>query len=149
MNFEGEIMIGALLGRSSHKLRLLMDKVFHKNNLDVNAEQFIFLKYLSFNDGANQQELSVFLERDKTTVARLVSRLEGKNLILKINSKEDKRVNNIYLTNYGKQLLEGATPFIDSVNEVLMNSITPQEFEVLVSAFKKISDEIDKYEEKL
>ena len=149
MNFEGEIMLGALLGRSSHKLRLLMDKVFHKNNLDINAEQFIFLKYLSFNDGANQQELSVFLERDKTTVARLVSRIEGKNLILRINSKEDKRVNNIYLTNYGKQLLEVASPFVANINDVLMNSISPNEFKVLVSAFKKISGELDKYEEKL
>lgn len=149
MNFEGEIMIGALLGRSSHKLRLLIDKVFQKNNLDINAEQFIFLKYLSFNEGANQQEISVFLERDKTTVARLVSRLEGKNLLLRVHSKEDKRVNNVYLTNYGKQILDGAFPFVKKVNDALMNSLDAEEFEVMVRVVDKITDEIDKIEERL
>ena len=46
MILKGEIPIGRLLGMTSHKMRLLLDKVFHKNDLDLNVEQFMLLKCL-------------------------------------------------------------------------------------------------------
>lgn len=146
---EDEITIGALFGQSSHKIRLLLDKVFQKNNIDLNVEQFILLKFLECNDGANQQELSEIIDRDKTTIARLISKLENKNTLLRVNSKKDKRVNNVYITNFGKQLLSEILPYINEVDVALKSSITNEELEVLANVFKKISSEIKVLEKKL
>lgn len=146
---KGDIPIGGLIGRTSHKMRLLIDKVFHKNNIDLNFEQFMLLKCLSFNDGINQQELSEITDRNKATVARLVSKIEKKNLILRINSKEDKRVNNIYLTNMGKEMLVDIKPHVDTINDALVNSIAEDEFDKLKLILNKLTLKITEIDKKL
>jgi|LGOV01.1.fsa_nt_gb DNA-binding MarR family transcriptional regulator len=149
MDLKDEITIGALLGRTSHKMRLLLDKVFQKNKVDLNMEQFILLKFLECNDGANQQELSEILDRDKTTIARLINKMEKKSVLLRVNSKEDKRVKNIYITNLGKQVLEDILPFIKEIDKVLKSSISTEELSVLANVLGIITNEIKALEEKL
>jgi DNA-binding MarR family transcriptional regulator len=144
-----EIPIGGLLGRTSHKLSLLLDKVFHKNEIDINVEQFMLLKTLSFNDGVNQQKLSEIIGRDKTTIARLVSRIEKKNMILRVHSKEDKRVNNIYLTNLGKEILSKVEPYLLEINNSLAESISTEELDMLKEVLTKLNSQIEEMKTKL
>ena len=149
MIIKGEIPIGGLLGRTSHKMRLLLDKVFHNNELDLNVEQFMLLKCLSFNDGINQQELSKVIDRDKTTIARLISKMEKKNMVLRVNSKEDKRVNNIHLTNLGKEMLAKVEPYLSEINNSLQSSISVDEFKVLKVVLDKLNISIEEIGKKL
>ncbi len=149
MDKKQEIPIGGLLGRSSHKMRLLLDKVFHLNELDLNVEQFMLLKCMSFNDGINQQELSKIIDRDKTTIARLVSKLEKKNMIVRVSSKQDKRVNNLHLTNLGKEALSKMNPHLEEINNSLLSSITEEEFSVLKVVLEKLNSEMKKIDVKL
>ncbi len=144
-----EIPIGGLLGRTSHKVSLLLDKVFHKNEIDINVEQFMLLKTLSFNEGVNQQKLSEIIDRDKTTIARIVSRIEKKNMVLRVHSKEDKRVNNIYLTNLGKEILSKVEPYLLDINNSLVESISTEELDVLKEVLNKINNQIDEIKIKL
>lgn len=149
MEVKEEITIGALLGRTSHKMRLLHDKVFQKNNIDLNVEQFILLKFLECNDGANQQQLSGIIDRDKTTIARLISKLEKKNTLLRVNSKEDKRVNNIYITNLGKQLLSDISPTLKEIDAKIKSIISEEELNVLNDVLEKISSKVIDLEKQL
>jgi DNA-binding MarR family transcriptional regulator len=149
MQITEEISIGALLGRTSHKMRLLFDKVFHKNKIDLNVEQFVLLKFLECNDGVNQKQLSGIIDRDKTTIARLVSKLEKKNTLLRVNSKDDKRVNNIYITNFGKQLLSDISPILKEIDMEIVNTISKEEFRVLNKVLNKISDKVIDLEKQL
>ena len=149
MDKKQEIPIGGLLGRSSHKMRLLLDKVFHLNELDLNVEQFMLLKCMSFNDGINQQELSKIIDRDKTTIARLVSKLEKKNMIVRVSSKQDKRVNNLHLTHLGKEALSKMNPHLEEINNSLLSSITEEEFSVLKIVLEKLNSEMKKIDVKL
>ena len=146
---KGEIPIGGLLGRTSHKMRLLLDKVFIKNELDLNVEQFMLLKCLSINDGINQQELSNTIDRDKTTIARLVSKMEKKNMVLRVHSKNDKRVNNIYITNLGKEMLGEIEPHLTEINNSMLSSISNDEFDVLKIVLDKLTNHISEIENKL
>ncbi len=146
---KGEIPIGGLLGRTSHKMRLLLDKVFIKNKLDLNVEQFMLLKCLSINDGINQQELSNTIDRDKTTIARLVSKMEKKNMVLRVHSKNDKRVNNIYITNLGKEMLGEIEPHLTEINNSMLSSISNDEFDVLKIVLDKLTNHISEIENKL
>lgn len=149
MIVKGEIPIGGLLGSTSHKMRLLLYKVLQNNDVDLNVEQFMLLKCLSFNDGINQQELSKVIDRDKTTIARLISKMEKKNMVLRVNSKEDKRVNNIYLTNLGKEMLSNVEPYLSEINNSLKGSISVDEFEVLKRVLSKLNVSIEEIENKL
>jgi len=149
MTVSAEIPIGGMLGRASHKMRLLLDKVLVQNKLDLNVEQFLLLKCLSFNDGINQQELSKIIDRDKTTIARIVSKMEKKNMVLRIHSKEDKRMNNVYITNLGKDILVNVDPYLKTINDILKSSITEEEFGVLQRVLEKLVDQIEILDNKL
>jgi DNA-binding MarR family transcriptional regulator len=149
MVVRAEIPIGGMLGRASHKMRLLLDKVLAENNMDLNVEQFLLLKCLSFNDGINQQELSKIIDRDKTTIARIVSKMEKKNMVLRVQSKEDKRVNNIYLTNFGKEVLVEVEPHLEEINNSLKNSVSNEDFEIFKSVLDKLVYKIEEIENKL
>ena len=149
MPINTEIPIAGMLGRASHKMRLLLDKVFAKNNLNLNVEQFLLLKCLSFNDGTNQQELSRIIDRDKTTIARIVSKMEKKNMVLRVHSKDDKRVNNVYLTNLGKEILVNVEPHLKELNDTLKAGISSEEFEVLKGVLDKLVNQIEEIENKL
>lgn len=146
---RAEVPIGGLLGRSSHKMRLLLDKVFAINKMDLNVEQFIMLKCLSFNDGINQQELSDIIDRDKTTIARIVSKMEKKNMILRVQSKEDKRMNNVYVTNLGKEVLIEVEPHMNRINDILKDSVSAEEFEIFKVVIDKFVSQIETIDNKL
>ncbi len=137
-----ELSIVAMLGRTSHKMRLLLDRTFHKNNFDINVEQFVLLRILSKSDGINQQELSTIIERDKTTVARLLSKMEKRNLILRVSSKVDKRENHIYITNFGKEVLGELLPLIKQVQHAFVKNLSEEEIEIFFGVLSKISNEI-------
>jgi len=142
MTASKEISIVATLGRTSHKMRLMLDRYFHKTNPDINVEQFVLLNILRANDGINQQNLSRILDKDKTTIARLVSKMEKNNLLLRVHSRDDKRSNNIYITNYGKEILLELGPIIKQVQFAFVKDLSEEELEIFFRVLNKISNEI-------
>jgi DNA-binding MarR family transcriptional regulator len=146
MKVINKLPITGLLGRTSHKLRLVLDKKFHSNNIDINVEQFIVLRLLSKNNGANQQQISNIIDRDKTTITRLISRMEAKNLLLRVPCKEDKRVKNVYITNYGKQVLLSIQPLTIGVQKELEGSVSEDQLDVFYSVMDKFLEVIQSME---
>lgn len=149
MNKNQELPIGGLLGRISHKMQLILGKALIKHDISLNVEQFLVLKCLSFNDGIKQQELSNIINRDKTTITRIISKMEKKNLVLRIHSKDDKRVNNVHLTNLGKEMLITINPLINSINTRLTKSISAVEYDRLKSTINKLTMQIEEIEKTL
>jgi len=143
------IPITGLLGRISHKLHLLLDKKFHSNGIDINVEQFIVLHLLRINDGVSQQEISNIIERDKTTITRLISRMETKNLLLRVPCKADKRVKNVYITNYGKEVLLSIQPLTIGVQKELEISVTENELSIFYSVMDRFLNTINLMEKQL
>jgi DNA-binding MarR family transcriptional regulator len=131
--------IPAILTHNGHKMHLMLDKIFQSNQCDINLEQFVILLLLGKNNAYSQQEISNMLDKDKTTITRLLSKMEKKNLILRIPSRTDKRVNNTYATNYGKETLERIWPIINSVQEKLENSVDDKELKVFNTVMEKFS----------
>ncbi len=142
MTTSKELSIVAMLGHTSHKMRLMLDRSFHKKNPDINVEQFVLLNILRANDGINQQNLSRMLDKDKTTIARLVSKMEKNNLLLRVHSREDKRSNNIYITNYGKEVLLELGPIIKQIQNAFVKNLSEEEIEIFFGVLSKISNEI-------
>lgn len=142
MTTSKELSIVAILGHTSHKMRLMLDRFFHKKNPDINVEQFVLLNILRANDGMNQQSLARVLDKDKTTIARLVSKMEKNNLLLRVHSRDDKRANNIYITNYGKEVLLELGPITKQVQNAFVKKISKTELEVFYGVLSKISNEI-------
>lgn len=138
-----------LLGKTSHRLSVLIDKLIEDKGISLNKEQFVLLHHLDGKSGCSQNALAQITAKDKSTIVRVINSLEKKNLVLRVNSKEDKRVNNIYVTNYGKELLEQVYPIINSLNDELFNLLSEEETMAFISVLEKFNNKIIEIKEKL
>ncbi len=147
-NFDPDF-IGRWVGMSAHRMALFITKSMHANNFSITHEQLVILKIMSCNEGISQKELAEKLDRDKTSIARSITILEKDHKVVRINNKEDKRVNSLYLTKEGKELLDDLQPLFDNIKNEIQEGFTDEEIANAVSFLKKITMRISKLESKL
>ena len=97
-----------LCGELTHVLHRALTEAFKKNRIHVTVEQFSVLALLFYQDGINQQEISVRLNRNKTTVTRVISNMERNKMIVRVTDKNDSRGNLIFLTAKGRAIQKRA-----------------------------------------
>jgi len=103
--------------RMSHKR---VTAIFTANQYDVTVEQFGVLALLWYQEGINQQSIAIGLNRDKTTITRIIENMTKKNLIVKVPDQLDKRNKLIYLTEKGRSLQKD---MIESTGVVYMDAL--------------------------
>lgn len=93
-----------LCAEFSHKFSQVLAAEFKQNDIDITAEQFSILVVLWYRDGVSQKEISEQLNRDKTTVTRVLMNMKKNKLIRQVTDAEDNRSNLVYLTAKGKEI---------------------------------------------
>lgn len=132
------------LGKTSKMLRMFLKFNFAQHGFDLTHEQFVLIAHLYHEDGIKQKDLAFITERNKGSLARLVSTAEKKNLVARIPSTEDKRVNKIYLTKQGRDVFEKLKPVLDSCEAQVKKGLTEKEIEIMISVLEKIQNNISK-----
>lgn len=97
-----------LCGEVTHVLHRAITSAFKANRIGITVEQFSILVLLFYQNGINQQEISARLNRNKTTVTRVISNMERKKMIVRVADKSDARGKLIFLTAKGKALQQRA-----------------------------------------
>src|ERR1041385_2330799 len=97
-----------LCGELAHIFNRALTVQFRKNKIGVTVEQFSILALLFYQDGINQQEISARLNRNKTTIARVISNMERNKMITRVTDKNDSRGKLIFLTKNGRALQQRA-----------------------------------------
>ena len=115
-----------------------LQEAFDKQGLDLTKEQMVVLKTLYGQDGINQNELAGLTFRDKSSLARLLSKMESKNYIIKVQSEEDKRNNEIFITVKGAAIFERTRPIIQDIIDTMEYGIDEQHKTMMISNLKKI-----------
>ena len=93
-----------LAGQLSKKVYESVTNAFREKGFDITVEQFEILSVLWYQEGINQQYLANELDKDKTTIARIINNMVKKDLLVKVEDQEDLRNKRIYLTHKGKSL---------------------------------------------
>lgn len=144
-NFNDSII--PWVGKTGKALGCFLHWYFEQNDIDLTREQWLLLMHLSKDDGQMQNDLAIITSRDKASLARLVSNMEKKHLVVRIASKVDKRVKHVYLTNMGRDIFEKTLPLLDQVEPLLHEGITKEEIEVVIKVMKKLQNNIRNYEQ--
>jgi DNA-binding MarR family transcriptional regulator len=87
-----------ITGKASTAIARRMQKNFKQSGIDITIEQWSVLYHLWKEDGMSQQALCDATFRDKPSITRLVDNLEKLQLVKRVPSKEDRRINLICLT---------------------------------------------------
>ena len=119
--FKKSELYSFITGKASTAIARRMQKNFKANNIDITIEQWSVLYHLWKNDGQSQQDLCNATFRDKPSITRLVDNLEKLKLVKRVASKNDRRINQVFLTEQGKQLEEETMTVANTtLNEALI-----------------------------
>ena len=130
------------IGKIHYDFGFLVQKAFSENGLDLSKEQWSVLKRLKVNDGQPQNDLAFITHRDKTSMTRLVNTMESKDLVVRRSDENDRRVNRIFLTDHGKEVIEKVTPIMYNLVPAVQESLSNEEIENLIGTLKKIKAKI-------
>ena len=136
IDFENAIV--PWLGKTVKVIDYAFQELLKHNDLDLTKEQMIVLKRLHDKDGLNQNELAFLTLRNKSSLTRLLSKMERKSYILRKQSLKDKRVNNVYLTQLGKDIFLDSKPVLKEMITDIESNISKEEKEQMINILKKI-----------
>ena len=133
-----ENCIAPQLGKTAKILDYHLQEHLSSDYLDLTKEQMIVLKKLHDKDGLNQNELAFLTLRNKSSLTRLLVKMEKKNYIIRNQCECDKRINKVYLTKLGKETFKKTRPVIKKMMDSVEKNITEQEKKQFISILQKI-----------
>ena len=117
--------------------------VGHKNNIiEITIEQWSLLYHLWKKDGISQQQLCEHTFRDKPSITRLVDNLEKQKLVKRVASKDDRRINLVFLTDAAKQMEEHLMDLANqTLNEALVG-VTHGQIEIAKEVLQQVYENL-------
>ena len=123
--YDMDNAIGYLIGHTAMRIKIGLRRLFVQSGLDVTPEQWVVLFRLYERDGLTQSELGDRTVKDKTTVTRILDRLEKKGLLYRRRDTRDRRSQRIHLTESGTTVLGALMPLVHNYGAALFNDMCP------------------------
>ena len=131
-----------ITGKASTAIARRLQKNFKQANLDITIEQWSVLYHLWKEDGMSQQQLCDATFRDKPSITRLVDNLERLKLVKRVPSKDDRRINMIYLTKEAEQLQEQTMGLANQTLNEALDGVTNEQIEIAKEVLQKVYDNL-------
>ena len=127
---RGELYF-VITGVANTALARRLQKYFREAGIDITVEQWSVLVHLWKEDGLSQQEICNRTFRDKPSTTRLLDNLEKLDMVKRIGSEDDRRINYIYLTDYAKSLRDQTMEMANSTLIDGLKGVSIEDVEVV------------------
>ena len=134
-------------GKTMKHIDFFISHKLAEQGIDLTRQQVILLKILMHDGPLPQHDLAFLTHRDKTSLTRLLSTMEKKNLVARITCPDDKRVNLVHLTKKGEKVMNETMPHLLACILQMQEDISPEEQETVIGVMKKIQENIEKHTE--
>ncbi|WP_207497111.1 MarR family winged helix-turn-helix transcriptional regulator [Aridibaculum aurantiacum] len=131
-----------ITGMASTALARRLQKNFKQANIDITIEQWSVLYHLWKEDGLSQQELCLRTFRDKPSITRLVDNLEKLQLVKRVASSDDRRINLIYLTDKANELQEVTLEMANQTLNEALEGVSKANIEMCKAVLQKVYDNL-------
>jgi len=136
------------IGRIAKLFGSINQEVFKKKKVGINKEQLLVLKHLMMRNGLVQSDLAMITERDKTTLTRLINKMEAKGWVERVASENDHRCKRIFITDLGKEKYEKIYPILIKNALHVQEDLNEKELENTIKVLKKVTQNLkEKYNE--
>ena len=142
MDKEFEKSLGPWFGMTMKMIDNRIEELLEESGIDLTKLHFIILKKVKQNEGVKQNDLAFFTNRNKSSLTRIINTLEKKNYIARIPSKEDKRINQLYITIQGEKMLEKAKPLFMKFAGMVESGLSKEEIENTIEILKRIQKNV-------
>lgn len=131
-----------ITGMASTALARRLQKNFKQAKIEITIEQWSVLYHLWKEDGLSQQELCNRSFRDKPSITRLVDNLEKLKLVQRVPSKEDRRINLVFLSEAARTLQEETLSMANQTLNEALEGVTNNDIEVCRAVLQKVYDNL-------
>ncbi|GJM29429.1 MAG: hypothetical protein DHS20C17_20640 [Cyclobacteriaceae bacterium] len=113
-------------------------RYLNEHNIDLTKVQMVLLVRLYFNDGQPQSDLALLTNRDKASLARLLDIMERKGLVVRVSSREDKRIKLVHITKKGMELYENARPLLREMIMKVQKGVSEKNIQLMIDILKQV-----------
>jgi DNA-binding MarR family transcriptional regulator len=131
-----------ITGKASTAIARRLQKNFKQAGTEITIEQWSVLYHLWRQDGQSQQQLCDATFRDKPSITRLVDNLEKLKLVKRVPSKDDRRINLIYLTKEALHLQEKTMALANKTLNEALEGVTNGQIEIAKEVLQKVYDNL-------
>ena len=131
-----------ITGKASTAIARRLQKNFKQSGIEITIEQWSVLYHLWKQDGRSQQQLCEATFRDKPSITRLVDNLEKLKLVKRVPSKEDRRINLIYLTRDAVHLQDKTMELANQTLNEALSGVTHGQIEIAKEVLQKVYDNL-------
>jgi DNA-binding MarR family transcriptional regulator len=129
-------------GKASTAIARRLQKKFNSAGLNLTIEQWSVLYHLWKEDGISQQELCNATFRDKPSITRLVDNLEKLQLVKRVASENDRRINKIHLTKQAVKLQEQTMILAEETLNDALEGVPPNQINLCKEVLQKVYDNL-------
>ena len=141
-HFKRGELYSVINGMASTAVARRLQKNFRQAGLDITIEQWSILYHLWKEDGLSQQELCTRTFRDKPSITRLIDNLEKQQMVKRVPSKEDRRINRVYLTEEAKQLQDTTIQLANQTMDEALTGVNREDIEVVKLVLQQVYDNL-------
>ena len=131
-----------ITGKASTAIARRLQKNFKQAGVDITIEQWSVLYHLWKQDGLSQQQLCDATYRDKPSITRLVDNLEKLSLVKRVASKNDRRMNMIYLEKTAIELQDKTMELANQTLNESLEGVTIEQIEIAKMVLQKVYDNL-------
>jgi DNA-binding MarR family transcriptional regulator len=139
----GPIELGLLPSLIGYNLRCAQVTVFqhYKEAMGghgISAPQFGTMLLIEANPGVSQSSVAEALRFDRSTLVQIIDRLEGRGLVVREVSAQDRRSHALRLTDQGTDLLAELKDLAVSHEEAVLRSFSEEERRALITLLERV-----------
>lgn len=131
-----------LLNRAGVRVAMKFTQDMRPQNITV--QEWRVLASLNFNGPQRMSALADHISIDRTTLSRLVSRMEDAGLVSRSRTEDDGREVHIALTKKGAKVAEGIVPLARRYEEIALEGFSPEEAAALRDMLRRVFGNFEK-----
>ena len=140
--FKRSELYSFITGKASTAIARRLQKKFNTAGLNLTIEQWSVLYHLWKQDGISQQELCNATFRDKPSITRLVDNLEKLQLVKRVSSESDRRMNLIFLTRQAQRLQDQTMDLANQTLNEALEGVSPERIDVCREVLQIVYDNL-------
>ncbi len=119
-------------------LRALSSQTFSEMGFEITPEQYLILDLIIENGALYQRQIAEITLKDRGNVARIIKILEEKNLIIRSQATQRRRIYKISVTEKGRELRDKMKPVTENLRRTFAKDVSEEELTITLNTLKKV-----------
>ena len=111
--------------------------MLQSHDINLTPEQYLVMDILWDEESLSQQTIADILQKDKNSVTKFIDSLEKKGLVYRSIDKNDRRINNIIVSEEGRRLKQKTTDVAVNTMESILDGISDDELATCITVMEK------------